>query len=1100
MSRERRARSGVWLSAFGGRLWSTGRKQVDCNLLSAKCKSLVGALCALILVLPAVASAQVDQMPEAGYYVAVNEFYGGQFRDAERALRRMTRTGVQANQARWIDSVCYHAMLGEVLYQQGRNAEALASFDQACLLLLSYPDFMRRVTFENPRQEGNPQRIQVPWGAGTRRFTLGNFPRSMQIAVGSITGAQQAMQSGGTFMQAQYWRLNVAEVVRTAALAMRRRNELLGPLGKHDRVSKELATAMSRRNLTVANHWSQSWTELLAGIAKAGIGDAAEAKTRLERAVIVGGTFDSPLSGVALLELGKLQMAAGDAKSAGQLLLDASVTAYAYDDLNVVNDALRLGWVNHLASGAGGMYPPLEPAAAWAQGNRLWFVAATLRLAQAENLLRGGQVAGAATLVEEIGRRLGDMRAARVGMQHLFLQAVVQVGRGQVDLANGSLNKALAGQRIGSLRNFQIVRATELCDAGEMTARVAPDVFAQLLSDPTPADWTQRLFDTLAVISTPHGPAFDRWFLAAIERKDVAAAIEISERAKRARFLTSLPLGGRLLALRAVLEAPASELSPQATIERQQLGADFPEYGSLAAAGAQLAQQIRAGSLKPEAGAAGQVLVQQLDQWNKNVTAREQMLLAMALAPVPTTMMFPPLRTTAELKQSLGAGEALVVFHMAGGNLYGFLVSRQTEHVWLLGEAQQVQKVIAEWLRALGNYSASREMGGEELASGEWRELAEKMWLGLFADARLDLAKTTDLAIVPDGWLWYLPFEALVPPAEKGATGSNAGAGTEAMLIERVPVHYAPTAALAVGDRRAFRPTKHTGIVANTLAAAEAKAKGDGAEGLSLAPLEDAVTGPVRLVPPLVQPGYLYAPLLDQLVVLDDVEVNRIDPFGWSPIPKSRGKNADSLTAWMGLPYEGPERVVLTGIPTAAETGLKGPTRRGGDAATAAPGSEVFSSVCALMASGARTVLVSRWRTGGQMNLQLVREFVQELQAGAGTPADVAWQRSVMLAWETPLDASQEPRMKRLAEDVETPGANHPFFWAGYMLVDTGTGGGGAEAETANPPDAKPGGPDSKPKAAGTDAPAVMPPQSELKPAGDASIGKPPPNDEGDYE
>ena len=457
----------------------------------------------------------------------------------------------------------------------------------------------------------------------------------------------------------------------------------------------------------------------------------------------------------------------------------------------------------------------------------------------------------------------------------------------------------------------------------------------------------------------------------------------------------------------------------------------------------QLAQQIRAGSLKPEAGAAGSALVGQLDEWSKNVAAREQMLLAMALAPVPSTMMFPPLRTTEELKASLAAGEALVVFHTAGGNLYGFLVSSQTEHVWLLGEAQQVQKVLAEWLRSLGNYSASREMGGEELSSDAWRELAAKMWLALFADARLDLSQTTDLAIVPDGWLWYLPFEALVPPAEKGKRARRGLQDLSAMLIERVPMHYGPTAALAVGDRRAFRPTRHTGIVANELAAAEAK--GDGAEGLSLAPLEDAVTGPVRLVPPLAQPGYLFAPLLDQLVVLDDVEVNRNDPYGWSPIPKSRGKNADSLTAWMGLPYEGPERIVLTGLPTAAETGLKVAARRGQTEA-AVPGSEVFNSVCALMASGARTVLVSRWRTGGQMNLQLVREFVQELQVDAGTPADEAWQRSVMLAWETPLDAAQEPRMKRLAEDVESPGAESSVFLGrvfagGYGYAD-GDGGG----------------------------------------------------------
>lgn len=1041
-----------------------------------------------------VASAQVDQMPEPGYYLAVNEFYAGQYRDAERVLRRLTRTGVQANQSRWIDSICYRAMLGEVLYHEGRNAEALAEFDQACLMLLSYPDFMRRVTFENPRPESNAQRLQAPWGMGGRRFALGNYPRSMQIAVGSLGGAQRALQQGGTFLQAQYWRLNVAEVVRTAALAMRRRNELLGPLGKHDRISKELATAMSRQNLTASNHWSQSWTELLAGIAQAGVGDGPEAKTRLERAVVVSGTFDSPLSGVALLELGKLALASGDAKSAGQLFLDASVTAYAYDDLDVVTESLRLGWVSFLAGGLadagrtgnGGLYPPLVPAAAWAQTHRLWHVAATLRLAQAENLLRVGQLTDAAAVVEEIGRRLGDLRAARLGLQQLFLQAVVQVGRGQVDPANVSLGKALTGQRLCSLRNFQIVRATELFDAGDMTVRVLPDVYRQLLVDPTPADWTERLFDTLAVISTPHGPAFDRWFMAAIERKDVKQALEVSERAKRERFLTALPLGGRLLALRNVLEAPASELSKQATLERQQLAVNFPEYHGLVAEATRLGDLMRAGSLRPEAGPAGAALVSQFDDWNKNVTAREQMLLAMALSPVPSSLVFPPLRTADELKQLLAPGQALVVFHTAGGNLYGFSVSSQAEHLWQLGEAQPIQKALAEWLKALGNYSASREMGTQELESGAWREAAAKMWLGLFADARLDLNRTTDLAIVPDGWLWYLPFEALVPPAEKGAaTGSRAAGNTAPMLIERVPAHYGPTAALTVGDRRAFRQVKHTAIVANELAAAEAK--GDVGEGVRLAPLEDSVTGPVRLAPPLQQPGFLFVPLVDQLLVLDDVEVNRNDPFGWSPLPKSRGKNADSLAAWMGLPLEGPERVVMTGLPTAAETGLKAAGRRSGDAA-ALPGAELFNSVCALMASGSRTVLVSRWRTGGQMNLQLVREFVQELQQ---SPADVAWQRSVMLAWETPLDAAQEPRLKRLAEGSEPPGANHPFFWAGYLLVDTGTGDGTESAAEAEA-DAKAAAAVQQPAAPAAKAVApVLPPQTELKPASEVSPKKP---------
>ena len=480
-----------------------------------------------------------------------------------------------------------------------------------------------------------------------------------------------------------------------------------------------------------------------------------------------------------------------------------------------------------------------------------------------------------------------------------------------------------------------------------------------------------------------------------------------------------------------------------------------PTYGPLATTAAQLAQQIRAGSLVPPAGAAGQMLTSQLDKWSKNVAVREDLLLAMAPSPVPAAIVFPPLRTTDELKKSLADGQALVVFHVAKGNLFGFAVSSQAEHVWVVGEAGDLQRALADWLRTLGNYNANRELAGDDLSSDKWRTGATKIWQGLFANARLDLEKTTDLAIVPDGWLWYLPFEALIPTAEK----KN---GEPATLIERVPLHYGPTASLAVGDRRSFRPTTHTGIVAQELAAEEAK---PGSEGLSLKPLEDAVKNPVRLASPLAQPGYLMAPLLDQLIALDDIDVNRKDPYDWSPLPRSRGRRSadagDSLASWMGLPYDGPERVIVTGLPTAAETGLKMPRR--GETSAAAPGTEIFDATCALLASGARTVLVSRWRTGGQMNLQLVREFIQELQF---SPADIAWQRSVMLAWETPLDAAQEPRLKRLAEGVSPPGADHPFFWAGYLLVDTGT---------------MPNQPAAQPKKAAE--PKIKPPETKEKPA-----------------
>ena len=87
------------------------------------------------------------------------------------------------------------------------------------------------------------------------------------------------------------------------------------------------------------------------------------------------------------------------------------------------------------------------------------------------------------------------------------------------------------------------------------------------------------------------------------------------------------------------------------------------------------------------------------------------------------------------------------------------------------------------------------------------------------------------------------------------------------------------------------------------------------------------------------------------------------------------------------------------------------------------------------MSTGARTVLISRWRTAGQTSYALVREFAQELPH---TSAADAWQRAVQLAGDNPLEGDAEPRVRKSSSSGETVKADHPFFWAAYLLVDSG--------------------------------------------------------------
>jgi hypothetical protein len=136
---------------------------------------------------------------------------------------------------------------------------------------------------------------------------------------------------------------------------------------------------------------------------------------------------------------------------------------------------------------------------------------------------------------------------------------------------------------------------------------------------------------------------------------------------------------------------------------------------------------------------------------------------------------------------------------------------------------------------------------------------------------------------------------------------------------------------------------------------------------------------------------------------------------------------ADRGVALPALRWQGPRDLIVPGLRTPAETALR-------DAEIEPSSRQMFLTALHVLATGPRTVLWSRWRVGGDSTAQLVQEFAQEL--GFTTASD-AWQRAVLLAAQTPLNPADEPRLELKPGD-DAPAPRHPFFWAGYMLLDGG--------------------------------------------------------------
>ncbi len=78
---------------------------------------------------------------------------------------------------------------------------------------------------------------------------------------------------------------------------------------------------------------------------------------------------------------------------------------------------------------------------------------------------------------------------------------------------------------------------------------------------------------------------------------------------------------------------------------------------------------------------------------------------------------------------------------------------------------------------------------------------------------------------------------------------------------------------------------------------------------------------------------------------------------------------------------------------------------------------------------------------GGRIGIDLGIEFIKDRQrerlGDNLLPAAVSWQRAVDLVTAEQPDFNQEPRIKITSSAIPQD-ATHPFFWAGYALIDCG--------------------------------------------------------------
>ena len=993
---------------------------------------------AQVIGLPGMGMPGGRNVPGQAYDLAQVALASGNLTEALELAKAEYKGAIKFGTRRWIDSAAAAAMVGECQFELGRFRAAVTSYDESILQAVSLGDWLLDIRFQDlPLRPLNRQPRQL-WAASPRPMLPADLPDRMSIRLGTAD-ARGVMQGGGVLAAPVDYPLRPHEIMRSLAISLYRRAELLGPLAKNGR-SLEAAVAWLQRRPAPPNHFSQAWIDVCLGIAYWSQGRTDQAQPLLNRGLLLEGQLDHPLTPWGLLVGGRIELAAGRYKEAAALCEAAAFAAAVQSDARCLEEAFRWAVAGQLAAG-GSLPPTVAAAAAWADDG-LPSLAVRLRLLLAVATAETGDRGAAARILSDIDRRQlqGDLGQGWCGATAAYASALIDYAGGNRPAGDSDLSQALALARSRSPRLFQTQALTEAVAASQsgLADREIDQLFAKLLGDPEPGLVRTDPLEALAVMSTERTAAFEAWLWAArnlwvTNSRGDEAWLDAAEASSRSRWLSSRDLGGRRDAVLRLLAFPPAAGDSQD--QRRELLARQADLAVTLAEVDQLVGPLRRtleGAAGPPDPAAEPQLPGDPDQWKRYATASAQLrgwIDRVAAGRDLVPLDFPPLLPTTEIRDRLTSRQRLLSFAWTEAGLYGCLEATKQAAVWQVKQPVAVRKAMAALAKSLCLYHPLKPVLSDRLASAAWQDQLAELAELLFEGSGISLARHEEfdeLVVVPDGLLWYLPFELLpVGPAEEDhpdVTGTL-------RLHDVCQLRYCPTRSLAVSRRR-FPPAEP--LVAVYQGAAF---RGDSPEraAAALTRFTSGVRGSVCLSPTAAKtPAALAASLADTVAVFDDLTA-RPGENSRPLVAAVAGRPGLSLADWLVPPPKAARCVVLTGLQTQfSAVPAKEPGRAGAD---------LFQAAMDLAAAGAETMVLSRWNVGGQVALDLGISFLQDRQGsedhGPPPPAAVSWRRAVRLVTAERPDFQREPRLQ-LTRDQIPADATHPFFWAGYTLIDCG--------------------------------------------------------------
>ncbi len=396
--------------------------------------------------------------PKDVYYTAKASFNAGEYRDAERLFSTAARGGYAVGNNRWIDSVCYYAMIGECYYRMGNLPQAMSQYDSALKVLIANRGWMSRVQYPDTIQPSSSavSRARVTWMKSTRMNSVGRFSTELSVVTGNFRSTENVLKQGGAVSPTELRQLNVTEVVRCASLAIRRKRELMGPTGRFDPLTNQLVTSLSEFG-TGANHWARPWEEIQLALANGLAGDTATAVQGLGRSITISRVIDHPLTPVALLELGKLYFEQGNYDEAINFLEEATCSGAVFEQYDVIEEAFTFATHAQLIKKQSSAVKPLVQALGWAGTKGSKQLQARLALLKAECFLSVGATKDAFAALSQARRPMlrNDLAKSDLAPVQKYQSAHAAFQKGDSSQGNSFLRAAVADLGVSGRWLFQ---------------------------------------------------------------------------------------------------------------------------------------------------------------------------------------------------------------------------------------------------------------------------------------------------------------------------------------------------------------------------------------------------------------------------------------------------------------------------------------------------------------------------------------------------------------------------------------------------------------------------------------------------------------------